>query len=170
MDPRLARAMLNISGLPPGSRILDPFMGPGGLAVEASHLGLRYTGIEIDPEILSGARRNLEYLGGDIPARGVLGDSRRMDELDLGPERYFDGIVTDPPFGRSASLRGSEGGRLVREVLGKAHRLLREGSPVVLDAADPTFLNDLEGFRLELTLPHRVHRSLTRHIIVLTKA
>jgi tRNA (guanine10-N2)-dimethyltransferase len=169
MDPRLARAMVNLSGLPPGSRVLDPFMGPGGLVIEASHLGMRCTGIEIDPVILSGARRNIEMLGGPGPARTILGDSRELPSVDLGPDRSFDGIVTDPPFGRSASLKGSTRDGLVPLVLEAASSMLDHGSPVVLDLSDPSSIGDNEGYSVITMVPHRVHRSLTRHVTVLRK-
>jgi tRNA (guanine10-N2)-dimethyltransferase len=169
MDPRLARAMVNLSGLPPGSSIMDPFMGPGGLAIEASHLGMRYTGIEIDPEILAGARRNIGMIGGAVPVQAVLGDSRDIAGLDLGTDR-FDGIVTDPPFGRSASLKGSDRGELVVGVLEMASRMIDVGAPVVLDMADTGSLDGSHGYRIESEFRHRVHRSLTRHVIVLRRA
>jgi tRNA (guanine10-N2)-dimethyltransferase len=169
MDPRLARAMVNLTGLRAGSRILDPFMGPGGLAIEASHLGMRYTGIEIDPEIFAGAMRNIEIMGGPLRASAMLGDSRSLGRLDIGAERHFDGVVTDPPFGRSASLKGSSRGELTIGVLEEAFVMLERGAPVVLDIDDPSSLEGLSGYRAASIYSHRVHRSLTRHIIVLTR-
>jgi len=165
MDPRLSRAMVNLTGLPPGRRVLDPFMGPGGLAIEASHLGLRYLGVEIDPDIASGARRNLSALAVPGMVEQVEGDSRGLSSLLIDGE-VFDGILTDPPFGRSASLGGSSHSDLVERVMEQARPHLERGSPLVLDTP---FGKDLEliGFELQDHYAHRVHRSMTRHILVM---
>jgi tRNA (guanine10-N2)-dimethyltransferase len=128
-----------------------------------------FTGVEIDPEIFAGARRNIEMIGGAVPVRAVLGDSRDLMRLDLGPELRFDGIVTDPPFGRSASLKGSPRGELVVRVLDQAYGMLDTGSPVVLDIADPRPVEGSDRYPIESRYAHRVHRSLTRHVIVLRR-
>jgi len=169
MDPRIARAMVNLSGLPPGSRVLDPFLGPAGLAIEAAHLGIGCIGIEIEPSILQGARTNIEAQGLKGYVIPILGDSRDLERALPEGAGPFDGIVTDPPFGRSASLKGSERGALIADVIGKAACLLQQGSPIVLDSPDRTAYSRIPGCRIVLEHPHRVHRSLTRYIAVLVR-
>ncbi|MGA1820780.1 MAG: TRM11 family SAM-dependent methyltransferase [Thermoplasmatota archaeon] len=170
MDPRLARVLVNLSGLPPGSRVLDPFLGPAGLAIEAADLGLKVTGVEMDPRICKGARENIEHLGlsGSVEVRE--GDSRRFRGYswaeNAGP---FDGIITDPPFGRSAATHGNETGDLLIDVLKEVFPLLKEGAPVVVDAPDPEHIRNIPGFRQKKELSLRVHKSMTRYIGVLVK-
>lgn len=170
MDPRLARAMVNLSGLPPGSRILDPFMGPGGLAIEASHLGISCLGVEIDEKVQEGSLRNIVQWGSGGTITAIRGDSRQLRELIPRDIDHFDGIVTDPPFGRSAALGNATAEGLLSEVLIEVRPLLRRGSPVVLDM--PSAMEwDNEGlYSLTECYEHRVHRSLTRHILVMKAA
>ena len=47
--PQMVRALLNIVGAKPGSRILDPYLGSGTTALEASLLGIDCVGVDISP-------------------------------------------------------------------------------------------------------------------------
>ncbi|MDG6223934.1 MAG: RsmD family RNA methyltransferase [Candidatus Thermoplasmatota archaeon] len=170
MDPRLARVMVNLSGLPPGSRILDPFMGPGGLAIEASHLGISCVGVEIDERIHEGSLRNIAHSASAGTITAIKGDSRNLREHIPGDIDHFDGIVTDPPFGRSASLGNATAEGLLTEVLMEVRPFLRREAPVVLDMPC-NMEQDLEGkYSLMESYEHRVHRSLTRHFLVMRAA
>jgi len=80
MDPRLARVMVNLSGLPAGSRILDPFIGPAGLAIEAAQLGISVLGVKKEVEIFHGARVNVEHLGLSDRILVRNGDSRKLSK------------------------------------------------------------------------------------------
>ncbi|MGA1847905.1 MAG: TRM11 family SAM-dependent methyltransferase [Thermoplasmatota archaeon] len=170
MDPRLARVLVNLSGLPPGSLILDPFLGPGGLAIEAAHLGLEVIGMEMDPVICKGARENVSHQGLSDSIRIIEGDSRELckDPGSLGIAK-IDGIITDPPFGRSAGTMGKDPGDLLVEVLREVADLMDAGAPLVLDSSSPGILENLPGFDLERRFDIRVHRSMTRSIGVLEK-
>ncbi|MEA3560097.1 MAG: DNA methyltransferase [Candidatus Thermoplasmatota archaeon] len=170
MHPKLARAMVNISALPEGSTVLDPFLGPGGLAMEASALGHRVIGVERDPEIYHGSKVNIHHM--DIADRIEVhnGDSRRIMEYPWGARiKKVDGIITDPPFGRSAATMGEEPGKLLREVLGNVSDLLPVGAPLVLDSASQDIIDSIEGFRRVKIIPVRVHKSMTRHVALLLK-
>lgn len=48
-NPQIAKALLNICGVGPGSRVLDPFCGSGTTLVEAVHLGAFAQGYDINP-------------------------------------------------------------------------------------------------------------------------
>jgi site-specific DNA-methyltransferase (adenine-specific)/modification methylase len=50
---------LRVMGLPPDTLVLDPFMGGGSLGVACHRAGLRYLGVEIDPEHYATARERL---------------------------------------------------------------------------------------------------------------
>jgi tRNA (guanine10-N2)-dimethyltransferase len=170
MEPHLARSMVNLTGLPPGSIILDPFMGPGGLSIEAGHLDYRVMGVERDPDIFRGALSNIEAQGLTQSITAHLGDSRNLSDYEWwGQLDHIDGIVTDPPFGRSAPLMGEDPTVLLKDVLGSAGRKMKTGSPLVLDTDRESNLSGLDGFELHRTFPFRVHKSLTRFIGVLKK-
>lgn len=47
--PQMVRALLNIVGVHRGSRVLDPYVGSGTTALEASLLGIECIGVDISP-------------------------------------------------------------------------------------------------------------------------
>lgn len=47
--PQMVRALLNIVGAQPGSLVLDPYVGSGTTALEASLLGMRCIGTDLSP-------------------------------------------------------------------------------------------------------------------------
>jgi tRNA (guanine10-N2)-dimethyltransferase len=112
IHPKFARAMVNLSGVPPGSSVMDPFCGTGGILIEAALMGYRAIGSDIDPRMVDGSRMNLDSLGLDADLHTV-DVSRAADGLDVVPAA----IVTDPPYGRSTSLHGGEtGSEILREL------------------------------------------------------
>ena len=48
-NPQVVKALLNILGVEPGQRVLDPFCGSGTTLVECSHLGIASCGIDVNP-------------------------------------------------------------------------------------------------------------------------
>ena len=47
--PQMVRALLNIVGVTPGSLVLDPYVGSGTTALEASLLGIDCVGVDVSP-------------------------------------------------------------------------------------------------------------------------
>lgn len=163
MHPRLARTMVNLSGAKVGSRFLDPFCGSGGILIEAGIVGCDMIGIDLDPQMAEGSKTNLQALG--LNTNNIcIGDARHI------PVREADALATDPPYGRSSSTKGRETCALVREFLGEATLLLRPGSKVCLSIPSTVDTDAFvsEGLKALETHLVRVHRSLTRRIIILT--
>ncbi len=158
LDPRLARASANLARIRPGDRVVDPFVGTGALLAEAGLLGARLYGVDIDPTMVRGTLQNLAHLG--VHAEELtVGDAATTR---CGPTREkFDAVLTDPPYGR-ASATGEEGGAALRaRVLPIWAARVREGGRVVVvlpGGPDPL----LPPWRCVLSVPIRVHRSLTR--------
>ncbi len=48
-NPQVARAILNILGIPVDARVIDPFCGSGTSLLECAHLGMRAIGADINP-------------------------------------------------------------------------------------------------------------------------
>jgi len=162
LDPRLARAAANLARAPLGGRVVDPFVGTGALLAEAALLGARVVGIDRDPTMIRGALRNFAYLGVSAEAM-VEGDSGEVEFAgSLGP---FDALLSDLPYGRSSGTGGEEAVRLARRVIPRWAGRVRAGGRVVLvlpggdDPLDPPW-------RRVLSVPLRVHRSLTREFRV----
>ncbi len=92
LNPKLARAMVNLTGARKGI-ILDCFCGVGGILVEAGLIGLKPVGYDIDEKMINLARINLEYYNIKNYALAV------KDALTL--KKKFDYIVSDLPYGKA---------------------------------------------------------------------
>jgi len=159
MMPRMVRALLNISCTREGETLLDPFCGTGGMIMEAQMLGIRAVGSDIDPFMVRGSRLNLEK--GDI----LLADVRNLPF----PSASFDTVVTDLPYGQSSSIRAESLDSLYRNALEEITRVLKPRRRAVL--VTHRDIRDLASNFLEVAgcYSQRVHKSLTRHILVLEK-
>jgi tRNA (guanine10-N2)-dimethyltransferase len=161
MHPRLARAMVNLSGAKPGSIFLDPFCGSGGLLIEAGVIGCGAIGMDIDLQMAEGSERNIRQFGLHL-ANICAGDARKM------PFREVDSIATDPPYGRSSSTKGEDTPTLVEEFLEEVTPMLKTRKRVCLSVPSTVDVNSLTSKDLQLVQAHlaRVHRSLTRIIAI----
>lgn len=167
LHPKLARALINLSGARAGETMLDPFCGTGGLLMEAATLGIKSVGSDIDPEMIDGTRRNLEHFGvspGDY--RLLVADVREIASHVSG----VDVIVTDPPYGRSATTM-KEG---VEKLYGRAFEafagILPPGRKLAIVLPDPKHAGLGERHFALLSIDEvYVHRSLSRHFCVFEK-
>jgi len=171
MDPLLARAIANIAGARPGQTILDPMCGTGGVLVEAGLVGADVLGTDAQAKMVSGARENLaHYLERSDPSptgvtRGswhvARGDATRLPLADDA----VDGVVFDAPYGRQSKIDTHRLEDLVSGALAEAHRI---GSRAVVVADRSLAVEAREaGWSLEAAFSRRVHRSLTRYVLVL---
>lgn len=165
LHPKFARALVNLSRVPRGGRLLDPFCGTGGILIEAARVGARPHGSDLSETMVEGARKNLAHF--DLDA-----ELRVQDVADVRAwPGVVDGIATDAPYGRSTSTRGESIRNLVARALEAFSEILRPGGTAAVvvprrDLVDPA----PPGFELEETFAVRVHRTLTRHFAVLVRS
>jgi len=162
--PRLARSLVNIARSGPGSIILDPYCGTGGILVEAGLMGAVTLGCDVQRKILLGARMNLDFY---VPDHSLMfQDAGNMALKDS----CIDCVVTDPPYGRSALIQARSLDILMKRSLCEIFRVLRPGGRAVVVSECP-----IEGWAVSASFSvvdvyiQRVHRSLTRRITVLDK-
>jgi tRNA (guanine10-N2)-dimethyltransferase len=165
MPSKLARCMVNLAHAKAEALVLDPFCGTGTSLIEATYIGCRAVGVDAQRRMVLGARKNLRFF--NISAEGlVLADARML------PFTRVDVVVTDPPYGRSASTLRSTTKQLVKEVLASSHALLGRGQRICI--ASPKTLN-IPRLGVQLGFRHveshfaYVHRTLTREIAVFEK-
>ena len=111
MSPKLARGMCNLSRIKKGSVVLDPFCGTGGILIEAGIIGAKVIGMDIDEKMVEGTKRNLQYC--NIKDYKVFQGDARNIKLPY----KVDAIVTDPPYGISASTAGVESKKIYEDSL-----------------------------------------------------
>ncbi len=161
--PRLARALVNISSLSDGI-LLDPFCGTGGILVEAALIGAQCVGMDVQQKMVMGTRHNLTYYG--VDGMLMVGDACATP---LRSEKV-DAVVTDLPYGKSALIQAKSLDHLYHDSLREIYRVLKKNKKAVIVSQIPLDeLADGVGFRVIGQHQQRVHRSLTRQIIVLQK-
>ncbi|MFP8955416.1 TIGR01177 family methyltransferase [Natrialbaceae archaeon A-CW3] len=172
MDPLLARAVANIAGAQRGRTILDPMCGTGGVLVEAGLVGADVIGTDAQRKMVAGARTNLtHFLDRQEPSptgvtRGswhvARGDGTRLPLVDGA----VDAVVFDAPYGRQSKIETHGLEELVAGALAEARRVATRAVVV----ADRSWADAAQraGWELEAAFERRVHRSLTRYVLVLS--
>ena len=119
MSPKLARCMVNLTRIRAGETLLDPFCGTGGILIEAGVIGTRVIGTDIDYKMVKGTKENLQYC--DIHDYHVFQEDARKLKLP----KVVDAIVTDPPYGISASTGGESSENLYHQSMISLERLIK---------------------------------------------
>jgi tRNA (guanine10-N2)-dimethyltransferase len=163
LGPRKARCLVNLSGVRPGGRLLDPFCGTGAIPIEAALLGVHAHAGDLDPRVAAGAARNAAHVGVDVTLR--CRDARAWG----AGGRHFDAVVADLPHGRAASLLGAERGELYRMFLGATARVLTPGGLAVLMAEAGALPPPPPGLVVVGRYPEVVHSAFTREVVVLQR-
>jgi tRNA (guanine10-N2)-dimethyltransferase len=161
MMPRMARALVNISCAQKGDLLLDPFCGTGGILIESGLMGINAIGSDFDPIMVKGSRQNMP--AGD----SILADSVHLPLQDVS----VDAIVTDLPYGQSVSIKKDHTvERLYDDTLRELDRVLKPGKRAVVVAHRD--ISDIAARHMRIIQRHeqRVHKSLTRRVLVLEKS
>ncbi|RLI21213.1 hypothetical protein DRO45_02600 [Candidatus Bathyarchaeota archaeon] len=165
MPPKLARCMVNLAKPKTGELVFDPFCGTGSMLIEAALIGCRILGSDIKRHMARGTLQNLTYF--NIKPEGII-----VADAKHAPITGTHCIVTDPPYGRSATTLKRTTRQIVKEVLTSAQNILKRKRRICIAA--PKTLNisrigEALGYKhLESHFVY-VHRSLTREIAVFEK-
>jgi tRNA (guanine10-N2)-dimethyltransferase len=160
MMPRMARTLINLTCSQAGDVVLDPFCGTGGILIEAEMLGMYTIGSDFDPMMVNGSRQNITQP--DI----MLADATL---LPFG-KHTIDAVVTDFPYGQSVCVKKTDTmANLYADVLDELYRVLKVGHRAVVVTHND--ISDIVRSPLTILQRHeqRVHKSLTRRILVLTR-
>lgn len=173
--PKVARAIVNLSGIRAAERMLDPFCGTGGIILEGAMVDAHVVGTDIQRRMIYGAQENMAFFR--LPGELVISDAT---QLPLRRESV-DAVVTDLPYGRASVVAGSGIpededaraeylARLYTAAMAEIHRVLKPGKRAVIVSNSPSLPTRATGFLLRDEHAYRVHKSLTRYITVLEKA
>ncbi len=168
LHPRRAAALLHLARAVPGATVYDPFCGTGTFVLEAAMEGYKAVGSDVDAFMVQGTLETLADAGPE-PLDGVCFVADIGDAPDLvGP---VDAIVTDLPYGRASGTDGEAISALYTRAMKSFAALLPTGAHAVIGCAQPELLADIEnrGFAVVERHSEAVHRSLTRHFIVVKR-
>jgi len=162
LTPSLARCMVNLARTPRGGVLLDPFCGIGGILIEAGLIGAKPVGIDVDPKMIDGSRKNLEEAGvSDFEL--LSGDARKLPNIEV------DAIATDPPYGRQATTHGVPLEKLYEGALPEMARVLKKNGHLCITSPSTVEIENIAadaGLKLLERHEQRVHKGLTRLIYV----
>ena len=185
LDPRLARAMVNLA-IPEQGKLLDPFCGTGGLIIEGILCDIDSYGSDLAWPMVTGARENAAWAQ-EIGGSGSF-EIRNGSSLELGDcwDQTFDGFAFDPPYGRNSWKSSDEDLELFEGTLSACSKVAAEQANLVtLIPWDPRVINKPveygfsfgygwrrikkafsdSGWDIRSTVPIRVHGSLARLLI-----
>jgi tRNA (guanine10-N2)-dimethyltransferase len=160
LHPRIARALVNLSGIKKGEKILDPFCGTGGILLEAGMIGAHVFGSDIDKKMVQGCKKTLGYYG--INPDNVF----QMDIGKIGKIGKVDGVVSDFPYGRSTRIN-----RKLEDLYDQAFeniwRVLKKNKQAVVGLPTLDSVKIADPYLQVLNIyPYWVHKSLTRYFVV----
>ncbi len=159
LSPKLARAVINLTKIKPGQTLLDPFCGSGGLLLSAYEIKCKLIGSDTSKNMLYIAKKNMVYL--KIKNYKLL----NKDATRIKVEAY--GIASDLPYGRRSSLHKQKLAKLIQNFLKNAGRILKKNGRAVI--ITPNIPNIPNSFKLIAVIKNYIHKSLTRHILILEK-
>ncbi|MFC1801373.1 TRM11 family SAM-dependent methyltransferase [Nanoarchaeota archaeon] len=156
LHPKLARALVNLTGAKKGDVILDPFCGAGGILIEAGLIGCKVVGFDIDKIMLKRAKINFDHL------------KIKNYKLELKDattiNKHFDYIVTDLPYGKNSKVSEKDLNKLYSDFF----KVLKKIKPKKAIIGLPDFVN-YKKFKLIMKKEFSwyLHKSLTKKILVL---
>ncbi|EZQ06934.1 MULTISPECIES: TRM11 family methyltransferase [Acidianus] len=162
MDPYTARTMINLALA--RNSILDPMCGVGSILLEASWIGIRCIGEDIDRVMLKKTKENLDYFSYSCDLV--------QSSITTMPIRRVDSIVTDPPYGRSVNAREVDFERLYEDLFQYSAEVLPKGGRLVFATdAKLDWREKIKEAGLKPIQEHFIylHKSLSRSIYVVEK-
>ena len=157
LDPRLAKACVNISTGLRKKKVLDPFCGTCGILIEAGLLGHKIIGCDLDVIMARKGVINLDHYGINKFEVGL------RDALDF--KEKVDAVVTDIPYGRNTKAKEIE--VVVKKFLEKAYKFSKK--IVVMFPNDAKYKKLLGKWKIKAEFNHYLHKSLSKKIVVLKK-
>jgi tRNA (guanine10-N2)-dimethyltransferase len=162
MPPKLARCMVNLAKPKAEDLVLDPFCGTASMLIEAGLVGCRVLGLDVKQHMVKGSLRNLLHYG--VKPEGMI-----VADALKPPTIKADCIVTDPPYGRSATTLGRKTPQIIKDFLASNQDCIEKDRRICIAAPKSVKAGKIGE---ELGLKHveshfvYVHRSLTREIAV----
>tara|TARA_Y100000296_G_C5148838_1_gene245267 strand:- start:327 stop:1328 length:1002 start_codon:yes stop_codon:yes gene_type:complete len=166
LDPRLARAMVNLSGAKLNNTILDPFCGVGGILIEWGLLGGKCIGYDINNIELKKCKINLKHY------KIKTNQYKLINKDSLTIIKHYNYIVTDFPYGRNSKIN-KELKQLYSDFLKICKKTIK---PKTIVVGVPNFINfkdiikqtkQKNKYKIKHKFKIYIHKSLTKEVYVL---
>jgi len=162
LHPKIARALVNLSGIKEQETLLDPFCGTGGILLEAGLLGIHIIGSDIEEKMIDGCRKNLEFYhlnNFTLFCADIADVSKRVCSVDA--------VVTDFPYARATTTKGEQLTQLYNRAFMNISQILKKNRRAVIGLTNEEILSVGKNYLTMLEkYPIKSHRNLTRYFIV----
>ena len=176
LHPKLARAMVNLTGAKRGEVILDPFCGSGGILIEAGLMGMKTIGYDINKKMVWKSMVNLKHYKIKDCSLGI--------KDFFGINKKFNYIVSDLPYGLNTNImqniRVTKYNRkeinnylekFYSDTITKLEKILIKRAVIIFPSyIDYKKIIKNSKLKLKKEFESYVHKNLTRKIVVLEKA
>jgi len=136
LSPRLAKVLVNLSGVVPGQTLLDPFCGSGTILAEGLLKSARCIGVDFRKRQIEEARMNLRWV-----SKGARGSSFRLqvgNATDLAGAfrgKKVDGVATEPIL--LPRLEARPNFDLAKEMIDNSGEVYAEALASIADVVKP---------------------------------
>jgi tRNA (guanine10-N2)-dimethyltransferase len=165
LHPKLARCLINLSGVKKNETLLDPFCGTGGFLIEAGLIGARAIGSDIEDKMIEGCKKTLDFYkikNYELYCSDIGDIKQHVGKVDA--------VVTDLPYGKSTTTKGEDIKQLYERAFQNISEVLKEHGRAVIGLSDKSLLPIGEQyFSLMEKHEFKVHHSLTRYFPVFEK-
>ncbi len=97
LHPKIARVLVNISGVKENEILLDTFCGTGGFLIEAGLMKIKCIGCDISKNMVKGCKENLKYFK-------IRKQYKIINKNALDINKNFDYFITDLPYGLNSNV------------------------------------------------------------------
>lgn len=154
IHPRLARAMVNLTGIKKGT-LFDPFCGAGSILIEAGLMGFRVEGYDLSKWMVYKSEKNMKA----FRIKGFR--IREMDSTKITKRMPY--VATDLPYGRSTVISKGLYGKFIPKL--KRSRCAVVGFP---DYADYRKIIKNAGLKIKREFTYYLNKSISRKIVVIS--
>jgi len=152
LPPKLALTMINLSGVKPGARILDPFCGTGVILQEAALLDYNVYGTDLSEKMIDYSKVNLEWLADkyNLSSQFVVHQGDAMDTQWQQPigavvcETYLGQPFSAPPRPEKLEQVRRNCDHIISSFLRNISPQLESGTPLCV--AIPAWRDDFGNF------------------------
>lgn len=155
LDPQLAAAMINLGGSTKGT-IVDPFCGTGGILIEGVLSGRKMIGFDKSKWMLEKCKKNLEQYNLFVPLK-------QQDATTF--QKKCAAIVTELPFGKNTQSQDLV--KLYTLFLQNAKKSTKTIVVSFPDFIDYKKIVKKTGWKIKYDFAWYLHKSLTKHVVVL---
>lgn len=159
MNPKLAKAMVNLTGAEKTETICDPFCGTAGILVEAAIMSLKTIGCDISQRMINLSTKNLEKNKAKYWHLQVDDATKAKIKCDY--------VVTDLPYGRNSEITEKLDSLYLNFLLNIKKWKIKKAVISFPDFMDCKRIIKKAGFKIEEEFENYVHKSLTKKIFAI---